>query len=134
MKLEEDTRPNYIIKECVLQLKGNRTAVNLGRIIKMRLLEIDFWGTQVTQSVKCPTLDFSSGHDVTVHGFEPHVRLCADSAEPAWGSLSPSLSPSLPYSCCLSLSHKINKLKNVFKNLRKRFLVERLTGLWDAGR
>lgn len=42
MKLEEDTRPNYIIKECVLQLKGNRTAVNLGRIIKMRLLEIDF--------------------------------------------------------------------------------------------
>ena len=25
---------------------------------------------------KCPTLDFSSGHDLTVGEFEPHVRLC----------------------------------------------------------
>ena len=26
--------------------------------------------------------------------FEPHIRLCADSAEPAWGSLSPFFSAS----------------------------------------
>ena len=27
-----------------------------------------------------------------VHEFEPHLELCADSVEPAWDSLSPSLS------------------------------------------
>ena len=26
--------------------------------------------------------DFGSGHDLTVRGFEPRVRLCADSLEP----------------------------------------------------
>ena len=25
--------------------------------------------------------DFSSGHDLTIHGFELHIRLCADSLE-----------------------------------------------------
>ena len=29
------------------------------------------------------TLDFSSGRDLRVCGFEPCIRLCADSAEPA---------------------------------------------------
>ena len=37
-------------------------------------------------------VDFSSGHDLTVHEFKPHVGLCVDSAEPAWDSLSLSLS------------------------------------------
>ena len=46
----------------------------------------------MAQSVKHPTLDFSSGHDLTVPEFEPHVGLHADSAEPAWDSLSPSRS------------------------------------------
>ena len=70
-------------------------------------------------------------------GSRPHVRLCADSAEPAWGSFSLSLSlpPSLPPSLALppslcpspapclcartrSLSAKINKqtLKKEYKN------------------
>ena len=35
----------------------------------------------MAQSVKVLTLDFDSGHDLTVHGFEPHVRFCADSSE-----------------------------------------------------
>ena len=39
-------------------------------------------GTWVAQLVECPTLDFGSGHDLTVHEFEPHVGLCADSAGP----------------------------------------------------
>ena len=26
--------------------------------------------------------DFNSGHDLTVHGFEPHIRLSAVSTEP----------------------------------------------------
>ena len=35
--------------------------------------------------------DFGSGHDLTVHGFEPHLGLCADSSEPALVSVSLSL-------------------------------------------
>ena len=35
-------------------------------------------GTWVAQWVKCLTLDFSSGHYLTVHG----IRLSADSEEP----------------------------------------------------
>ena len=36
-------------------------------------------------------------------GFEPHIRLCTGSMEPAWDSLSPSLSARPPLA--LSLSH-----------------------------
>ena len=56
----------------------------------------------MTQSVKRPTFDFSSGHDPTVHEFKPHVRLCTDSAKPAWDSLPPS--------SIHTVSLKINKL------------------------
>ena len=56
----------------------------------------------MAQSVKCLTLDFSSGHDLTVQGFEPCIGLCTDSAEPAWDSLSPS--PYVPSLHILSLS------------------------------
>ena len=42
-------------------------------------------------------LDFVSGHDLTVHEFEPHIRISATSAEPDLDPLSPSLSaPPLP--------------------------------------
>ena len=40
----------------------------------------DAW---VVQSVKRLTLDFGSGHDLSVCEFEPCIGLCADSAEPA---------------------------------------------------
>ena len=46
----------------------------------------------MAQSVKHLTLGFSSGHDLIVHEFEPCISLCADSVEPAWDSLAPSLS------------------------------------------
>ena len=46
----------------------------------------------MAQSVKHLTLDFGSGHDLTVPEIEPCIRLCADSSEPAWDSLSLSLS------------------------------------------
>ena len=46
----------------------------------------DAWGAQ---SVQCLTLDFGSGCDLTVREIEHHVGLCAESAEPAWDSLSP---------------------------------------------
>ena len=53
-------------------------------------------GSRVARSVKHSTLDFGSGHDLTVCGFMPHIRLCADSAELARGSLSLSLCPFPP--------------------------------------
>ena len=53
-------------------------------------------------------LDFSSGRDLTAHGIESHIRLWADSAEPAWDSLSFSLCP-FPCSCSLSLSLSFSK-------------------------
>ena len=61
----------------------------------------DAW---VAQSVKHLTLDFSSGHDLMVYEFEPHVGLHFESVEPAWNSLSPSLSASPLLS--LSLKNK----------------------------
>ena len=50
------------------------------------------------QSNKRPTLDLGSGHDLLVCEHEPLIRLCADSAEPAWDSLSLPLSLPLPTS------------------------------------
>ena len=67
--------------------------------------------------VKCPTLGFDSGRDLTVGWFEPWVGLRADGAEPAWGFLSLSLSPSLSALLTLSPS-KINKYK-LKKKIRK---------------
>ena len=58
-------------------------------------------------SVKCPTLDSSSGYDHAVRELKPHIGLCANSVGPAWDSLSPSL-PAPPL-LALSLSRKINK-------------------------
>ena len=45
--------------------------------------------------VKCLTLDFGSGHDLTVVRLSPAPRSVL-SVEPAWGSLSPSLSARAP--------------------------------------
>ena len=75
---------------------------------------MDAW---VTQSVKHLTLHFGSGHDLVVHGFKPRIKLCADSLESAWDSLSSSLlalpplrlKVSLVHVLSLSLSLKINK-------------------------
>ena len=58
--------------------------------------------------VKCPTLGLGSSHDLTVCGIKPCVGLCADSAGPAWDSLSASLP------CTLSQK---NKNKKKFKKI-----------------
>ena len=42
--------------------------------------------------IEYPTPGFSLGRNLTAHGIEPHIRLGAASVEPAWDSLSPSLS------------------------------------------
>ena len=66
----------------------------------------DAW---VAQSVKCATLDFSSGHDPRVMG-SSSASGSVLSVGPAWDSLPPSLSlgPSPTGTHVLSL--KINKL------------------------
>ena len=77
----------------------------------------------MAQLVKCPTLDFSSGHDLVVCGFKPSDRLCADISETAacFGFCLPlSLCPSPTYALSLSLK-KINK-----QNVKKK-----RTGLED---
>ena len=55
--------------------------------------------------------DFSSGHDLMVPEFKPHVRLYADSLEPEAGfrfcvSFSLCSSPACALCACLSLSQK----------------------------
>ena len=64
-------------------------------------------GACVAQSVKCLTLDFSSGHGPTVHEFKPRIWLPADTAEPAWDSLPLPFPP--PLAGSLSLSQSQNK-------------------------
>ena len=59
----------------------------------------------MVQSVKRPTLDFGSGHNLAVRGFEPRAGPSIDRMEPAWLGFSVSL----PLPCSLSLSLKINK-------------------------
>ena len=69
------------------------------------LLEALSWGTWVAQLVKHPTLDSGSGHDLAVVSLSPTLGL--QSEEPAWDSLSPSLSA--PPVLVLNFSLKINK-------------------------
>ena len=49
-------------------------------------------GAWVAQLVKRPTLGFHLRHDLTVREIEPCVGFRANSMEPAWDSLSPSVS------------------------------------------
>ena len=69
------------------------------------ILRSNFGGAWVAQLVKHLILDLSSSHDLTGLEIEPHIRLCADSSESTWNSLSPSLA--VPPLCTLPL--KINK-------------------------
>ena len=74
------------------------------------------WGTWVVQSGEHPTLDFGSGRDLAVCGIERHTLppplagLYADSTEPAWDSLSRSLS-ALPHSCTLLRARSLSLSK-----------------------
>ena len=52
--------------------------------------------------------NFGSGHHLTIHEFQPHIKLYGVSVEPASDPLSPSLSVPPPLTLFLSLS-KLNK-------------------------
>ena len=58
------------------------------------------------------SVDFRSGHDLTICGVKPHVGLCTDSSEPeacfGFCASSPPPLPLLALSLSLSLS-KINR-------------------------
>ena len=74
----------------------------------------------MAQSVKRPTLGFSSGHDLTVHEFEPHIGVCADGAQSAWDFLPVPLCPSPAHTLSLSkikMKKILNYLFNYFKSL-----------------
>ena len=49
-------------------------------------------GCLVAQLIRCQILDLGSDHDLTLWEIEPCIGLCVDSVEPAWDTLSPSLS------------------------------------------
>ena len=66
-------------------------------------------GAPRAQLTEGPTLDFSSGHDLTVREFESRVGLCADSSEPAWGSFPLSLPLSLSLSLSLKNKHFLKR-------------------------
>ena len=68
-------------------------------------------GTWVAQLAKHLTLDFSSDHDSMVCEFKPRIGLCVDSPEPAWDSLSLSLSLCPSSAHGLSFCLKIKKIK-----------------------
>ena len=79
------------------------------------LNDADSWGAWVVQSVKHPTPDLGSGHDLIACEFEPRVGLCADSS--VWSLLwilylllSLSLSAPPPLGLILSLSLSLSKI------------------------
>ena len=69
-------------------------------------------GAWVVPLVECPTLAFSSGHDLTVCGIEPRIRLCS--------GFFLSLALSAPRPLAQMLSLKINK------HLKKQAGIEHL--------
>ena len=87
MKVEDIQQRDNMVKE------NCRLAVILVFALKITKL----WGAWVAQLVKCPTLDFGSGHDLRVMELS-HELGSALSMESAWDSLSPftPLPTSLP--------------------------------------
>ena len=76
----------------------------------------------MSQSVKCPILDFCSGHDLPLHEIKPHGGFWADSPEPAWDSLSPSFSAPPP----LTGARFQNKKKTNIKGKREQLLFSKI--------
>ena len=71
-----------------VSLKVNKLQKNFFYFFIFFLLGAPEWLIQLSVG-----LDFGSGHDLSFHEFEPHIRLCADSVEPAWDAPSLSAPP-----------------------------------------
>ena len=78
--------------------------------------------------------DFGSGHDLAVNGLEPHLRVCANSVEPALDSLSSSFPapPLLEHSLFLSLKNKYT-LKSPYwvQNSLRGICICYITHMWE---
>ena len=70
----------------------------------------------MAQSVKCPTLDFSSDSDLVVCEFKPRIRLQPDNMGPVWDFLSPSLSSPPLFALSLKTNKHLEKRKKEKKN------------------
>ena len=68
----KEDKPKSMIKS-VLTLWANSTQSqgDSFRSYVKHISKCSLQGTWVDQSVKCPTLDFGSGHDLMVHEIEP---------------------------------------------------------------
>ena len=75
------------------------------------------WDAWVAQSIKHPTLDFSSGRDLRIVR-SSFVLSSVISRESAWDSLSPSVSRSTP--CIHSLSFFLSQVSKSFLKMGKR--------------
>ena len=64
-------------------------------------------GAWVSQLAESWALDFGSGHDLKVFGFQLCIQLWPVSTEPAWDSLSPSLRLALFLYLLLSFKNKL---------------------------
>ena len=81
------------------------------RVFKRKLKNFCVVEGLLRGSIKCSTLGFSSGHDLTVRGFEPCIELRDGSAGPAWDSVS--LPPLLHSHCLSKQTNKQTKLKKI---------------------
>ena len=71
------------------------------------IVDRDAW---VAQSAELPALNFGSGQDLMICGFELHVWLCTNSTEPAW-DFSPKPPPPLKRSLSLKINEHLKKKK-----------------------
>ena len=69
---------------------------------------VNCWAAWVAQSLKCPALDFGSGHDLTVVSLSP-MSGSVLGVDLAWDSLSLSAPPSCMHTHVPSFSQKIKK-------------------------
>ena len=103
--------PSFLLKLLLLRLINYNQLLPsafryASKYVSLKNKKKKIQGTWVAQSVKHPAIDVSSGPGLTVRGFKPRIRLCADSLEPASNSVSPSLSlyPYPIHALSLSLS------------------------------
>ena len=92
-----------------------------GSLLKIALFGASGWLSRV--SVR---LSISAQVMISLsHGFEPHIRLCAGSMEPAWDSLPPSLSAPPLLVLPLSLpKNKFKKVKNAKSEKKRRLMLQ----------
>ena len=135
----ESLKPNKQINwVSETELNGDSHGGNGERLVKGYLSVIrwiryeDLRTPRWLPSVKQPTLDFSSGHDLTIIRSGPASGSVL-SVEPAWDFFALSLPFPCLYSLFLSLCLKTNKLEICCKSRTYVFSLKQVN-VWGAGR